>query len=59
VAARHAYSLQSVGRAGAAFQLSASLFAGSITLAVCFSGDGANEELVRRFLDIYETELPG
>jgi NRPS condensation-like uncharacterized protein len=48
-----------VGRAGAAFQLSASLFAGSITLAVCFSGDGANEELVRRFLDIYETELPG
>jgi NRPS condensation-like uncharacterized protein len=58
VPARHAYSLQSVGRAGAVFQLSASLFAGSITLAVCFAGDDANEEVVTRFLDLYEIELP-
>ncbi len=56
--AGHAYSLQSVGRAGAVFQLSASLFAGSITLAVCFAGDDANEEVVNRFLDFFEAELP-
>ncbi len=58
VAARYAHSLQSVGRAGAVFQLSASLFAESITLAVCFAGDDANEEVVNRFLDSYEAELP-
>jgi NRPS condensation-like uncharacterized protein len=49
---------QSVSRAGGVFQLSASLFAGSITLAVCFAGDDANEEVVNRFLDFYEAELP-
>ena len=59
VAARHAYSLQSVGRAGAVFQLSASLFAEAVTLAVCFAGDDANEAIVNRFLDWYEAELPG
>jgi NRPS condensation-like uncharacterized protein len=59
VAARYAYSLQSVGRAGVVFQLSASLFAESITLAVCFAGDDANEEIVNRFLDFYEAKLPG
>jgi NRPS condensation-like uncharacterized protein len=58
VAPRHAYSLQSVGRAGAVFQLSASLFAEAITLAVCFAGDDANEEVVTGFLDLYQAELP-
>ncbi|MGZ7066176.1 MAG: hypothetical protein ACXVI6_07470, partial [Candidatus Aminicenantales bacterium] len=58
VAARYAYSLQSVGRAGAVFQLSASLFAESITLAVCFAGDDANEHIVNRFLDHFEAEIP-
>jgi hypothetical protein len=58
VAARYVYSLQSVSRAGAVFQLSASLFAESITLAVCFAEDDANEEVVNRFLDFYEAELP-
>jgi len=58
IAARYAYSLQSVSRAGLVFQLSASLFAGSITLAVCLAGDEANEEAVNRFLDFYEAELP-
>jgi len=58
VPARHAYSLPSVSRAGGVFQLSASLFAESITLAVCFAGDDANEEVVNRFLDFYEAELP-
>jgi NRPS condensation-like uncharacterized protein len=42
---------------GRVFQLSASLFAESITLAVCFSGDDANEEVVNRLLDFYEAEL--
>jgi NRPS condensation-like uncharacterized protein len=58
VAARYAYSLQSVSRAGGVFQLSASLFGDSITLAVCFAGDDANEEVVDRFLDFCEAELP-
>ena len=58
VPARYAYSLPSVCRAGTVFQLSASLFAESITLAVCFAGDDVNEEVVNRFLDFYEAELP-
>jgi NRPS condensation-like uncharacterized protein len=58
VAARHAYSLQSVGRAGVVFQLSASFFAEAVTLAVCFAGDDANEAIVSRFLDWFEAELP-
>jgi hypothetical protein len=58
VAARYAYSLQSVSRAGAVFPLSVFLFAESIALAVCFAGDDANEEVVDRFLDFYEAELP-
>ncbi len=31
---------------------------GAITLAVCFVGDNANEEVVNRCLDFYEAELP-
>jgi NRPS condensation-like uncharacterized protein len=58
VPARHAYSLQSVSRAGGVFQLSASLYGASVTLAVCFAGDDANEAVVNRFLDLYEGELP-
>jgi|GEM_PF-6932826 len=58
VAARHAYSLQSFGRAGSVFQLSASTFADAMTFAVCFTGDDAQESMVKRFLDLYEAELP-
>ena len=58
VAARYAYPLPSVGKAEGAFQLSVSCFADSMTLAVCFTGDAADEELVNRFLDQYLAELP-
>jgi NRPS condensation-like uncharacterized protein len=58
VAARHAHSLQSFGRAGLVFQLSVSSFRESFTLAVCFVGSGGQEEVVTRFLDAFETELP-
>jgi NRPS condensation-like uncharacterized protein len=58
VAARYAYPLPSVGRAEGAFQLSVSYFADSMTLAVCFTGDAADEELVNRFFDHYLAELP-
>ena len=58
VAARHAYSLQSFGRAGLVFQLSVSAFRDSITLAVCFVGSGGQQDAVTRFLDAFEAELP-
>ena len=58
VPAANAYVLPSVGSAGGIFQLSASCFAQRTTLAVCFSGDEANDQVVRRFLDLYEAELP-
>jgi len=58
VAARYAYSLPSVTRAGGVFQLSASLFERSMTLGVCFAGDEANVAVVNRFLDLYQSELP-
>ncbi len=59
VAARHAYSLQSFGRTDAMFQIGLSTFRGSITIAVCFQGDAAQEPLVNAFLDRFEAELPG
>lgn len=58
VAATYAYSLQSFGRAGSVFQLSASSFGETMTLAACFMGDDPQERVVNRFLDLYEAELP-
>lgn len=58
IPARDAYVLPSVTRPGGIFQLSASCFASHTTLAVCFSGDDANDEIVNRFLTFYEAELP-
>jgi len=58
VAARAAYSLQSFGRAGNVFQLSASTFAETMTFAVCAVCDDAQEAAIRRLLDLYESELP-
>ena len=58
VAARHAYSLQSFGRAGNVFQLSASTFADTMTFAVCVICGDAQEAAIGRLLDLFETELP-
>jgi NRPS condensation-like uncharacterized protein len=58
VRVKRAYVLPSITRAGGVFQLSASCFASSLTLAVCFSGDEVNAGSVKRFLELYLTELP-
>ncbi len=53
-----AYSLQSFGRAGAMFQIGVSSFRDSITVAVCFAGDPAQEARVNSILDRFVSELP-